>query len=66
MIFFERMSRKGGFMDSRRLFTMILAGILILAAASCSREGGDVKVTTGLAARIGDSKITRDEVEERF
>ncbi len=53
-------------MDSRRLFTMILAGILTLAAASCSREGGDVKVTTGLAARIGDSKITRDEVEERF
>lgn len=53
-------------MYSRRLFTTILAVILTLAAASCSREEGDVKVKTGLAARIGDSKITRDEVEERF
>ncbi len=53
-------------MDSRRLFAMILAVILTVAAASCSREEGDVKLKTGLAAKIGDSKITKDEVEERF
>ncbi len=53
-------------MDSRRLFAIILAVIIAVAAASCSREEGDVKVKTGLAARIGDSKITKDEVDERF
>ena len=66
MIYFEWMSIKGGFMDSRRLFAMILAVILTVAAASCSNEGGDVEVNTGLAARIGDSKITKAEVDERF
>lgn len=53
-------------MDSKRLYAIFLAFLLAVTAVSCSREGGDVEVKTGLVARIGDSKITREELDERF
>ncbi len=53
-------------MDSRRLYAIFLAFLLAVTAVSCSREGGDVEVKTGLVARIGDSKITREELDDRF
>jgi EpsD family peptidyl-prolyl cis-trans isomerase len=66
MIFCERMSSKGGFMESRRYFTLISVLILVMTAVSCSRDGGDLEVNTGIAARVGNTKISRDEVDERF
>jgi peptidyl-prolyl cis-trans isomerase C len=62
----ERISRKGGCMNGIRGFVTIIAIISLLVVVSCSKEEGKVEVKTGLAAKVGDSKITRDEVEERF
>jgi hypothetical protein len=52
----------------RTLLFMLIAGVVVAMVSSCSREkkSGDLKVKTGLAARVGDIKITEDFMLRMF
>jgi hypothetical protein len=52
----------------RALLFVLIAGCVVLTAASCSREkkDGALKVKSGLAARIGDIKLTDEFVLRTF
>jgi len=44
----------------------VSAVVLVALLASCSGDKGDLKVNIGVAARVGDEKITRKEADEIF
>lgn len=46
-----------------RLVAFVVLPILLV---SCSKDQGELKVKAGLAARVGDTKITMSEIEERY
>ncbi|MCX5752483.1 MAG: peptidyl-prolyl cis-trans isomerase [Candidatus Krumholzibacteria bacterium] len=52
----------------RALLFILIAGCVVAMVSSCSREkkDGDLKVKSGLAARVGDIKITEDFMLRTF
>jgi peptidyl-prolyl cis-trans isomerase C len=55
-------------MSTRGLLALLAAALLVAFVGSCGKKGteGGLKVTAGLAARVGDTKITEKEMEQRF
>jgi len=50
---------------TRNVLFFMLLGLFLVFISGCSKEG-DLEVKTGIAARIGDTKLTTDEVDKRF
>jgi peptidyl-prolyl cis-trans isomerase C len=52
----------------RRVSVKMIAVVLCVAALlfGCSREGDELKIKTDLAAQVDDTKITNEEIDERF
>ncbi len=50
---------------TRNVLFFMLLGMLLVFISGCSKDD-DLEVKTGIAARIGDTKLTTDEVDKRF
>lgn len=53
-------------MSRRMLSIVVLAAALAALVASCGKKDRDFKVQTGIAARVGDYKITEEAANRRF
>jgi peptidyl-prolyl cis-trans isomerase C len=52
---------------SKRVITIVSAMAMTAALiVSCSDDGGKLRINEGLDGRVGDSKITKEEIDERI